>query len=122
MTTATSTEVDWPTMESDTIDNTPETALVITTTHATDAKELAFVVDGEEFYLPKVVTPSVALRASKLMRTKGEAIASAYMMEQLLGAEQYDKLSANDDITEAQWVIIAKLVVTRALGPLEGKS
>jgi|SRR6266566_323242 len=94
----------------------------IITKPVTNDRELAFKVDGEGYYLPRVVTPAIALRASKMLRHHGDVHASTYALEQLLGAEQYDRLASNDSLTTEQLETIAKLVVSRALGPLEGRT
>lgn len=73
----------------------PTGILEITTSKAPpieEAREPLFVIDGEEFTVPKVIPPRLVYLAMNSMREEGAVMSSMRLLELLLGKPQYVRL------------------------------
>lgn len=78
-----------------------------------------FILDGEEYKVPAEPPGNLALQILAIARDKGEVIASAYALEEMLGTEGFDALQNYPDLTGPQLDAVIELAGRHALGDLE---
>lgn len=81
-----------------------------------------FSIDGVEYFMPAELPPSVGLQAMEMVRSEGELVANAWMLEEVLGAEAYHALIACRDLTKVQMRQIADIVADQVMGALGDES
>lgn len=69
----------------------------------------AFTLDGTEYFMPKVVPYSLAVKSFDLAAREGEAKAIAYQLVTLLGETGYQALIGFRDIDPEQFKQVADL-------------
>lgn len=57
-----------------------------------EAREPIFYIDGEEFTVPKLISPRIVFLGMNKMRTDGVVFASMYITELILGPDQFRRL------------------------------
>lgn len=57
-----------------------------------EAREPVFWIDDEEFTVPKLISPRIVFLGTNKIRTEGAVFASMYIVELILGADQYQRL------------------------------
>jgi hypothetical protein len=78
-----------------------------------EARRTLFVIDDEEFTVPKVIDERLVYLAMNSMRTEGAVFGAMYLTELLLGERQYkqlNKLYERQEITQEQFDDITKRV------------
>lgn len=90
----------------------------------TDAPEFAeteplFSIDGVTYSIPKIISGSTALAFLKAAREDGEGLATAWLMEEVLGKEAFDALAACKTVTQAQMGAVMTVVKERTMAALE---
>jgi len=78
-----------------------------------------FYLDDEPYQVPKNPPPTYALRYLKLLRTEGQVVAGAYMLETMLGAEGYEALMNYEQLTTDQMDFILTAALRIATGKTE---
>lgn len=81
-----------------------------------------FSIDGTEYTMPAEVPGYVALEATDLWATQGEAVSTRWLMRELLGDEGYAALRACKTITKAQVRQVMQIMVKHALGDEDPKA
>lgn len=96
-------------------------ALIEITTDAPEflEREPLFSIDGVTYTIPKVISGSTALTMLKVAREEGEGLALAWVMEEVLGTEAFNALSACKTVTQAQIGAIMTVVRERAMAAME---
>jgi hypothetical protein len=61
-----------------------------------------FYIDDDEYTVPVRVGPNVGLKYLRILRTRGEEVGAAFMLETLLGTEGYEALMEYDELTDDQ--------------------
>lgn len=89
-----------------------------TSTKAVEEVEL-FELDGRSYTIPNKPRINLGLKVMRVVAKEGEAAGNAYMLEQLLGAENYDALLEFDDLTTEQFTQIVELASEIVFGGLE---
>jgi hypothetical protein len=78
-----------------------------------EAREPLFYIDGEEFTVPKVISPRIVYLGINKMRAEGMLFGSMYVTELILGTDQYQRLLAHyeaERITQEQFDQVGKLI------------
>jgi hypothetical protein len=78
-----------------------------------EARRTLFVIDDEEFTVPKVIDERLVYLAMNYMRTEGAFFGAMYLTELILGEAQYkrlNKLYEQQTITQGQFDEITKHV------------
>lgn len=75
-----------------------------------------FTIDGVDYSMPAEVPPSVGLQAMEMVRTEGEMVANAWMLEEALGSDGYHALINCRHITIEQMRQIGDIVAEHMLG------
>ena len=88
-------------------------------TDRTEERVPLFYIDDVEYTVAKRPNVNVGLQMMHLFRTQGEAAATDYVLDKLLGADGYAALREYDDLTPAQFKHICQVAVKLALGSLE---
>lgn len=84
-------------------------ALKITTTPRKPGRRVViFYVDGKPYSVPEEPPANWTLNYMDAIRRHGELVASTWLMETMLGAEGYNVLRSNRDMTDEQ---LAQVVV-----------
>jgi hypothetical protein len=78
-----------------------------------------FYIDDTMYSVAKKPGVNVGLQFMHLYRTQGEAVATDYVLDKLLGSEGYTALLGYDDLTPQQLQQICQIAVKLALGSLE---
>jgi hypothetical protein len=71
-----------------------------------EAREPLFYIDGEEFTVPKLISPRIVYLGIDTMRRDGPLFGSMYVAELVLGKEQYARLLEHyeaENITQDQF-------------------
>lgn len=71
-----------------------------------EAREPLFYIDGEEFTVPKLISPRIVYLGIDKMRRDGPLFGSMYIAELVLGTDQYQRLLAHyeaENITQDQF-------------------
>jgi hypothetical protein len=90
--------------------------LRLTTSSSTpvdEAREPLFYIDGEEFTVPKLISPRIVYLGIDKMRREGPLFGSMYIAELVLGKDQYRRLLEHyeaEAITQEQFDQVVKLV------------
>lgn len=84
-----------------------------------EEREPLFYIDDVEYTIAKRPSPSVGLKCLHLFRTRGDGVATDYVLAKLLGSEGYQALLDYDDLEPEEYEQICKIAVRRALGSLE---
>lgn len=95
---------------------------VLRLTRRTDRAEervSLFSIDDTMYSVTKKPGVNVGLQFLHLFRTQGEAPATDYLLDKLLGPEGYAALREYDDLTPAQFRQICQIAIKLALGSLE---
>jgi hypothetical protein len=92
----------------------------ISTTQSVNAdREPLFSIDGTEYTIPVEVPPAVTLQAIERVRTEGEAAATAWIMNELLGADGWKALRECVQVNKAQLSAIMEVCRAKAYGAME---
>ncbi|WP_030917297.1 hypothetical protein [Streptomyces sp. NRRL B-24720] len=97
-------------------DTTEGGTLALSTTDTTPVEEVReplFSVDGQDFTVPKVISPRVVFLALNSLRKDGPVYGAMYLMELLLGSTQYAQLIElyeQERITQEQFDQVSGLV------------
>lgn len=78
-----------------------------------EAREPLFFIDGEEFTVPKLISPRIVFLGIDKMRREGPLFGSMYVTELVLGVDQYQRLLAHyeaENITQDQFDQVVKLI------------
>jgi hypothetical protein len=78
-----------------------------------EARRTLFVIDDEDFTVPKVIDERLVYLAMNYMRTEGAVFGAMHLTELLLGERQYkqlNKLYERKEITQEQFDDITKRV------------
>lgn len=78
-----------------------------------------FKLDGEEYQVPASPRANFALQILAIARDKGEVIASAYALEEMLGVEGFEALQSYEELTADQLNAVIELAGKHALGDLD---
>jgi hypothetical protein len=78
-----------------------------------------FYIDDAEYTVLKRPNPNVGLKFLHLFSTRGEAVATDYVLGKLLGPEGYAALLEYDDLTPEQFKHICQVAVRLAVGSME---
>lgn len=81
--------------------------------------ETLFVIDNEEYKIPKVVPAIVGMRALEVAATDGEAASVRWLLREVLGEKAYDALLACESVTSTQLGQIMTVVRDKAMGDME---
>lgn len=81
-----------------------------------------FSIDGVDYTIPATPRPNVGLKYLKTLRDKGQDIASAGLLIDLLGESGYTALMNCESLTESQFTQILEIVQDVALGATEDGS
>ena len=84
-----------------------------------DERVVIFTLNGEEFSIPKRQRPNIGLRFLFEMKTMGEAMASANLLETALGRDAFLALAAHDDLTVEQNERIQRMILAYVMGDTE---
>jgi hypothetical protein len=80
-----------------------------------EAREPLFYIDGEEFTVPKLISPRIVYLGIDKMRRDGPLFGSMYVAELVLGKEQYQSLLEHyeaESITQDQFDQAIKAVTS----------
>lgn len=93
----------------------------IVTTQPTpeSGREPLFSIDGTAYTIPMEVPASLALEAMEITRQRGEASATAWVMEQLLGAEGWKALRTCPQVRKADMRVLMRICRERVFGGME---
>lgn len=83
-------------------------------------KVVAFYVDDQPFEVPKKFPASVGLRYLRNAKQKGEEVATAELMIEVLGEDAFNQLCDNDNLTHEEFNAMSKFIAEIALS--SGKS
>jgi hypothetical protein len=78
-----------------------------------EARRTLFVIDDEEFTVPKVIDERIVFLAMNYMRTEGALFGAMHLTELLLGEDQFKQLTmlyGQQKITQEQFDAISKRV------------
>lgn len=78
-----------------------------------------FELDGRSYTIPNKPRVNLGLKVMRVTAKEGEAAGQAYMLEQLLGVENYDALLDFDDLTTEDFSAIVELASEIVFGGLE---
>lgn len=84
-----------------------------------DERIVLFKLDGEEYSIPKKPRANMALKYLRLTREHGERRAGAFLLEDLLGTENYEALMNYDDLTQEQLEHVMEIAQMHVLGEIE---
>lgn len=79
-----------------------------------------FSLDDRDFTIPKKFPVNLGLRVIRTMRRRGEAIAMAELLEEVIGEDAYEALVNYPDITNDDIARLMQIVNDLALGSLDG--
>jgi hypothetical protein len=77
-----------------------------------------FEIDGKMYQIPVKPRLNLALRYLFQVKTLGDVVASANLMESLIGTEGFIALTECDDLTEAQFRQILDLAAEHTMGAI----
>jgi hypothetical protein len=80
-----------------------------------------FKLDGQEYTTTDRPRVALSLRYMRMIREEGESEANAYLVEQCIGTEAYERLMDYDDLTTEQFAGIMELVKSIAIKALPGE-
>lgn len=83
------------------------------------AREPIFSIDGTTYTIPVEVPASTGLEAMERTRQEGEAQATAWIMEELLGKDGWKALRSCREVTKPQLRAIMKICRERVFGGME---
>jgi hypothetical protein len=78
-----------------------------------------FYINDVEYSVSARPGVNVALKYIHLFRTEGDTVATAYLLDRLLGSEGYQALMNYDDLTVEQFARICEIATQLTLGALE---
>jgi hypothetical protein len=78
-----------------------------------------FTIGDKEYLIPAKPKVNIALRYLKNVRDKGDDIAAAELMAELLGEDGFNDLAEYDDLTPEQFEAVVKSAQKHVLGALE---
>ena len=93
--------------------------ITISTSPVTTEREPIFSIDGTEYTIPREVPGSLALQAMERTRTNGEVSATAWLMEEMLGADGYRALRECPTVRRDEVQAITRIIRDRVFGDLE---
>lgn len=79
-----------------------------------------FSIDGTEYTMPAEAPGYIGLEATDLWATRGEAVATRWLMIELLGEDGYAALRTCKTITKAQMLQVQGIMVRHVFGDGEG--
>lgn len=94
-------------------------------TDAEPERKPLFYIDDEVYTAPAKVGPNVGLKYLRILRTRGEEVGAAFMLETLLGTEGYEALMDYDELTDdqlAQIIESASKIMMAAVETPKGSS
>lgn len=80
-----------------------------------------FKLDGQEYVTTDRPRVALSLRYMRMIREEGESEANAYLVEQFIGTEAYERLMDYDDLTTEQFAGIMELVKSITIKALPGE-
>lgn len=78
-----------------------------------------FYIGADEYTIPKVIAPGVALEYLRIAGERGEQFAAPILLARVLGEEAYTALEQSRGCTEEQLRQVVQLVVDLSLGRKE---
>lgn len=78
-----------------------------------------FYIGDDEYTVPKIIPPGVALEYLRIAGEKGDQYAAPIIMTRVLGEEAYTALEQSRGITSDQLEHVVKTVIDLALGRTE---
>lgn len=78
-----------------------------------------FTLNGKSFYVEKRPYTNVALKVSRIAKKEGEQAAADYLLEKLLGEEQYEEFLEFDDLKPEDLGTIMELATIEVFGTAE---
>jgi hypothetical protein len=84
-----------------------------------EERVVLFSLDDAEFTIPRKFPVNLGLRVIRTMRRRGEAIAMAELLEEVIGADAYEALVNYPDITNDDIARLMQIVNDLALGSLD---
>ncbi len=78
-----------------------------------------FYIDDQVYTIAAKPRPNVALRYMYTLKTRGEQIATAQLLEDLLGHDAYLALMDHDDLEQEQLTAIMQIAQKLTMGALE---
>lgn len=98
----------------------PSVKAVKLTTSKAPAKQVElFELDGKSYTIPDKPRVNLGLKVMRKIAQEGESIGNAYMLEELLGVENYEALLDFDDLTTEDFTTIVGLASEIVFGGLE---
>lgn len=79
-----------------------------------------FTIGGVDYHMPAEVPPSISLEAVEVLRQEGQAVASAWVLEEVLGHDGYEALITCRDMTKAELDYIVNGIMDHVSGELSG--
>jgi hypothetical protein len=89
------------------------------TTEAQDERVELFSIDGKAYSISTKPRVNVALKYLRVAKNQGPDIATAYMLEQLLGEEGFEALTEYEDLTVEQFTQIVAIAQEALMGSLD---
>lgn len=84
-----------------------------------DEREPLFYIDEQEYTIPKRPRANLSLQFLDKVKSEGTDYASAWLMEEMLGADAYEALMKLDTLEPEQLDQITTLCQKKVLGKLE---
>lgn len=78
-----------------------------------------FSIDGKSYTIADKPRVNLGLKVMRVMADEGASAGNAYMLEQLLGKENFDALTDFDDLTTEQFEAIVELASEVVFGGLD---
>lgn len=99
----------------------PPQVVQLTTSDEPQPVELipVFSIDGVEYGMPAHIKRNLALKYLRMIRTRGQSVADAWMIEEVFGAEAFEALMNHDDLTDDQFAQVMAIVEGHVLGQME---
>jgi hypothetical protein len=85
-----------------------------------EERVVLFSLDDQEFTIPRKFPVNLGLKVIRTMRKRGEAIAMAELLEEVIGEDAYEALVNYPDITNDDIARLMQIVNDLALGSLDG--
>lgn len=87
---------------------------------APDERVVLFSLDDQEFTIPKKFPVGLGLKVIRTMRRRGQEVAMAELLEEVIGEDAYEALVNYPDLSNDDIEHLMQIVNKLALGSLDG--
>jgi hypothetical protein len=83
-------------------------------------RTLLFTLDGKDYTVPEKLRPSVGIKYLYALKIRGEAVATAELLFDVLGADAMKALSENEKMNAEDMDMVTGIVRDLAMGAFQG--